>query len=82
MYMMNNPEVQRLAQVLHQEVVPGAQPQPQAGNSLNPNATAQQGMPNMPNAPQPPQGTDANSQAVIEGQAQQVNQNVAALPKG
>lgn len=84
MDMMNDPNVQRLSAILHQENVPGQQVQPPMGGQggpLDPTQPAEQaaGNVNMPNAPKPPQGTDPNSQAVIGQEAQTVDQNVAAL---
>ena len=74
--MMNNPMVQQLQGILHNEVVPGpapAQPTMNDGGTANmmnaapPVVQQAQGV-NMPNQPNPPQGTDAKSAAIIQGQ--------------
>lgn len=74
--MMNNPMVQQLQGILHNEVVPGpapAQPQMNDGGTANmmnaaPPVVQQAQQVNMPNQPNPPQGADPRSQEIIKGQ--------------
>ena len=73
MDMMNDPNVQRLAAVLHQENIPGPQAAPgngAAANMLNatPPVVQQAQQVQQPNMPSPPAGADATSAAIIEGQ--------------
>lgn len=74
--MMNNPMVQQLQGILHNEVVPGpapAQPTMNDGGTANmmnaaPPVVQQAQQVNMPNQPNPPQGADPRSQEIIKGQ--------------
>lgn len=72
MDMMNNPANMQLLQILHQEVIPQAMPQPTqgggTGNMLNATPPVVQEAENvqMPGMPAPPQGTDAQSAEVIQ----------------
>jgi hypothetical protein len=77
--MMNDPNIQQLMQVLHQEVVPNPQAVPQAAPvsdmmNAQPAVVQQAGEVNMPNAPQPPAGTDVRSQEVIAEQGAKIPQ--------
>jgi len=67
---MNDPLIQQMMAILHQEAVPPA-PTPQVGQQLNPDQAVMQEASNvnLPNAPQPPQGTDPRSAEVIAQQA-------------
>lgn len=79
MDMMNDPNVQRIGAILHQEVVPGQPPQPapaqapgavgEAMEAVNP-VTAQAGQINPPNMPAPPQGADPVSAEIINANRQ------------
>jgi len=75
--MMNNPMVQQLQGILHNEVVPGPMPQPGmndggTANMMNATPPVQQqaAQVNQPNMPNPPQGTDPASAQAIQGQKQ------------
>lgn len=77
MNMMNDPNVQRLGAILHNEIVPGQAPQPSptmndggTSNMLNatPPVVQQAQQVNQPNMPNPPQGADPTSAAIIKGQ--------------
>lgn len=78
MEMMNDPNVQRLSAILHQENIPAMVPPPMGpmdggtAEMLNaaPPVVQQAQQVNMPNQPNPPAGTDANSAQVIEEQGQ------------
>jgi hypothetical protein len=63
--MMNDPAIQQLSAILHQEPAPAA---PQMAPALAPTNPAGPNMPNQPSMPNPPAGTDANSAAIIQGQ--------------
>lgn len=74
MDMMNDPNVQRLAMILHKENIPGQPPAPPQGmqdggtadmlNAAPPVVQQAQGV-NMPNQPSPPAGTDQRSAEII-----------------
>lgn len=72
--MMDDPNIQRLSAILHQEIAPPPPPQMGApagamGQPMQQESPVetQAGQVNQPNMPSPPQGTDARSAELIDG---------------